>query len=79
MTLEEYMKLEGLTETAIADRVGVSQPHIGRIRKRQRRPSPELALKIESLTGGKVSAASLNPDVALIERARGIAPVEAAA
>lgn len=50
MILDQYMKLTGITETALAERVGVSQPHIGRIRKGERRPSPELAKRLEAVT-----------------------------
>lgn len=51
MTLDEYMRDAGLTETALAKQVEVSQSTIWRIRNRKRRPKVEIAKRIEKVTG----------------------------
>ncbi|WP_158235395.1 helix-turn-helix transcriptional regulator [Caulobacter sp. FWC2] len=40
-----------LTDAKLAEMVGVTQPHIWRIRKRKARPSPDVAKRIEGVTG----------------------------
>lgn len=45
------MRDNGLTDAALAAKVGVSQPTIWRIRNRKRRPNVEVARKIEEVTG----------------------------
>lgn len=51
MTLEKYLKQNELKDGDLAVRVGVSQPCIYRLRKGYRRASPELAKKLEKVTG----------------------------
>lgn len=51
MTLEQHMRDNGLTDAALAAKVGVSQPTIWRIRNRKRRPNVEVARRIEKVTG----------------------------
>lgn len=51
MTLDEYIRDKGVTEAELAGQVGVTQPYIGRLRKRYRRASPEVAKKLEKVTG----------------------------
>lgn len=60
MDLEGYMRERSLTDESMAELVGVSRPHITRLRTRKRSASLHLALKIQELTEGLVSAASLS-------------------
>lgn len=67
----------GLSQEQFAKRLGLkSKGHISDLERNGTTCSVEVALKIESLSEGRVPAASLNPDVALVERARGINPAE---
>ncbi len=50
-SLSDYLKRTGKTERELATKLGVSQPFINMIKKGEKRPSPELAQKIEALTG----------------------------
>jgi transcriptional regulator with XRE-family HTH domain len=45
---------EGITRADVAERLGISRPHVDFICRGDRRPSLELALKIEALTDGAV-------------------------
>lgn len=56
MTIREAMKAKGLTDQALADRVGVHRAHITRIRQGERQPSLPLALKLSAQLGLKVDA-----------------------
>lgn len=51
MTLDQHMHAKGLTDAKLAEMVGVTQPHIWRIRNRRARPSPDVAKRIEVATG----------------------------
>jgi transcriptional regulator with XRE-family HTH domain len=50
-SITEYLEKTGAKESELAEKVGVSQPHLNMIKKGMRRPSPELAQKIEEITG----------------------------
>jgi len=54
MNLKQYRKLKGWNQQYVADKVGVVMSMISMIEHGKRRPSPQLALKIEDLTGGAV-------------------------
>lgn len=45
------MAAKGLNDAKLAEIVGVTQPHIWRIRNRKARPSPDVAKRIEGATG----------------------------
>ena len=49
--LKEYMENTKVTEKEIAEKLGVSTSYVNLIKNGERRPSPELAEKIEALTG----------------------------
>lgn len=51
MTLDQHMTDRKLTDAKLAEMVGVTQPHIWRIRKKKARPSPDVAKRIEGVTG----------------------------
>jgi transcriptional regulator with XRE-family HTH domain len=59
MTLAEYMSDTGLTDSAIADAIGVSRPYVTKLRLRKRTPSMAVAVAIEELSNGRVPASSL--------------------
>lgn len=50
-SLAEYMKAERVTDEALARRLNVSRVYVNRLRRRLRKPSLELATKLEALTG----------------------------
>ena len=51
MSLDEYLIHEKMTAQQLAAAVGVKHPTISNIRRGRYRPSPELAAKIEKITG----------------------------
>lgn len=55
MTLDEYLTNERLTESAFAAKIGVSQPHVGRIRKGRVWPQKDTMERILIVTGGRVT------------------------
>lgn len=50
-SIREYLEHTGTSERELARRLGVSVSHLNMIKHGDRRPSPELAQKIETLTG----------------------------
>jgi DNA-binding XRE family transcriptional regulator len=69
-TITELRAELGLTLEAFAERVGLSSKGYASELERGGRCSVKVALEIEKLSGGRIPAASLNPDVALVEAAR---------
>jgi len=59
MTLEKYLKKNKITLTDFSKDTQISLSMISRIISRNRRPSPQKALRIENATGGKVSRLEL--------------------
>lgn len=53
MTLDEYLRKNDETDTAFAARVGISQSHVGRLR-RGWKPSWDAIVAIERATDGNV-------------------------
>lgn len=51
MTLDEFMRAQGITDQALSEQIGVSRPHVTRIRNGKRRPSIDVAAKLEAATG----------------------------
>lgn len=49
--LKEYMEHLKLKERELAEKLGISISYLNMLKNGQRRPSPELALKIENITG----------------------------
>jgi transcriptional regulator with XRE-family HTH domain len=50
-TIEEYLERSGKTEKELAQLLGISQPYVNQLKRGERRPTPELAAKIEAVTG----------------------------
>lgn len=69
LSLEDFAKRVGLTSKGYASQL--ERGEVG--------CSVKTALAIEELSGGAIAAATLNPDVALVEKARGIEVGEQAA
>jgi HTH-type transcriptional regulator / antitoxin HigA len=63
-TISEYLENTGATERELAGKLGISASHLNMIKKGTRRPSPELAQKIETLTGIPFRKLLLNNDSA---------------
>jgi transcriptional regulator with XRE-family HTH domain len=57
MKLSDYLATGILSRTELGERVGVSQAAISRYVNGERIPRPEIALKIEQATEGKVTIA----------------------
>lgn len=68
MLLKTYLKSVGMTETAFAEKLNVSQVTINRYVLGKRFPSPEMILRISAATNGKVKPADWYAQVA--EKAR---------
>lgn len=49
--LSQWMTATGWSDDRLAEKVGVGRPHITRIRRGDRYPSPELAIELERVTG----------------------------
>jgi len=54
--LSKYISDRGMTRGEFAKRVGISAPYLSEILSGPKRPSIDLAFKIESETGGEVPA-----------------------
>lgn len=59
MKLKNYLKYKNLTISAFAKVAELKQPHLSLIMNGNRRPSPELAKKIEEATKGEVTVLEL--------------------
>lgn len=63
----------GLSQVEFAARIGLtSKGHMSEIERGKAQPSVRVALEIEKLSEGRLPAASLNDDVALVEKFRGL-------
>lgn len=49
--LKQYIESRGISQKALAESLGISEGHLSLMINGDRRPSPELAAKIESATG----------------------------
>jgi transcriptional regulator with XRE-family HTH domain len=58
MTLAEWMEKAGVSQAALAARVGISQGQVSRLVAGRRSPGRRVALALERETGGEVKAAS---------------------
>jgi len=64
MNLRQYFKTEPYGHKKIfAEKLGITPTWLGLLINKTRRPSPELAKKIEKATKGQVTAHSLRPDI----------------
>ncbi len=59
MILDAWLQQAGMTEQALATKVGVTQSAIHKYRRGQRRPNYERAQQISAVTGGAVTIADL--------------------
>ena len=50
-TLEQYLKNKRGRAKQLATELGITPSYLSMLKKRQRRPSPELAQRLEDLTG----------------------------
>ena len=50
-TIRDYLKRSGKTEKQLARLLGVSQPYVNMLKNGRRRPGPDLAERIEAVTG----------------------------
>lgn len=59
MNLQQWMNRNNVSNTALAIIVDVHNSYVSHIKKNTRRPSPELALKIQEATNGEVTVMEL--------------------
>lgn len=59
MRLQDYISDQKIRQNALADRVGISTAFMSQICNGIRRPGADIALKIEEVTGGKVTVLEL--------------------
>jgi transcriptional regulator with XRE-family HTH domain len=50
-TISDYLAENGKTEMEFSKELGISQAYLNEIKNGKKRPSPELAEKIEAITG----------------------------
>lgn len=64
MTLEDYLaRPDAMNMTALSAAIGVTKARLSQLRNSRDWP-PHLALKVETQTGGLISASGLSPIVA---------------
>lgn len=64
MNLKSYFKTQPYgSKTELANRLGITLTWLGLLIRKARKPSPELAKKIEKATKGQVTAHDLRPDL----------------
>jgi len=64
MNLKQYFKDEPYgSKKEMADYLGITQTWLGLLIRKVRKPSPELAKKIEKATQGLVTKKDLRPDL----------------
>lgn len=59
MTLKEYLKLRQISVNEFAKDVGIDYTYVSRLKNGERRPSPDVALRIEKATQGMVTRMDL--------------------
>jgi DNA-binding transcriptional regulator YdaS (Cro superfamily) len=59
MDLKTYLQKTKTTTVVLANKVGVAQAYISHLASRKRRPSPDLALRIQEATRGEVTILEL--------------------
>lgn len=59
MNLFEWKEKHNLSNIDMAEMFGMDQSYISHIKAGRRRPSPEMAKRIEEATGGKVTVLEL--------------------
>jgi DNA-binding transcriptional regulator YdaS (Cro superfamily) len=59
MTLKEYLEKKKIGISKFAQIAGLKQPYASLLVNQKRRPSPEMALRIEQATNGKVTTREL--------------------
>lgn len=64
MTLQEYLNQpDALTRSALCERLGISNGRLSQLRDLTDWP-PELALRLEEVTAGAISASDVSPIIA---------------
>ena len=80
MTLRQYLQsLDAAAKRALASELGVTVVYLHQLCSGFRQPSPDLAIRIESASGGQVRCETLRPDVPWhVVRGKAAQPQEAA-
>ena len=59
MSLDEYMRLNDISLDHMAKQLGIAYMYVSALKRGVRRPSKDLALRIELITGGQVTMEEL--------------------
>lgn len=59
MTLEQWRRIQGLTNNRLAVLLGVNKSTVSRLRRRLHKPTPDTARAIVNLTDGAVTMGDL--------------------
>jgi len=59
MILKEWLKSQQMSITSFAEIVGIDYTYVSRLKNGERRPSPDVALRIEQATKGMVTRMDL--------------------
>lgn len=68
--LEDWMKRASETDQSLAPKLGISRVHVSRLRRVVHNPSPELAERLEQLTGIPKASLVFEPRVRAERHAR---------
>lgn len=55
MQLSDYMRKTGLSDQELAERIGISLSYAVKLRRGDKKPSLDIAYKIQTETGGSVT------------------------
>jgi transcriptional regulator with XRE-family HTH domain len=50
-SIRDYLKRTGQTEAELGELAHISQSHVNRLKNGTRRPTPEVAVRLEAITG----------------------------
>lgn len=61
--LRQYRREHDLSQTELADRLGITQDAVSKIERYDRQPGPILARRIDRVTEGEIPCHQLRPDI----------------
>lgn len=63
MNIQQYRESKDMSRQELAEVIGCTAEYVRLVEKGERRPSVDMAKKIESLTDGEVTRAKVRPDI----------------
>ena len=61
MTLDQFLRINKVSERAFSEAIGVSQPHVHRFRTGESWPNRDVMIRIREATQGQVSSEDFLP------------------